>query len=672
MKRLSVVRRSCVAVIIFGAVAFRTAAKPEDETLAKNQTPALTIDEVARAAAAIPVASFFENSAVNSLRISPDGARIAFLVPYEGRRALAVFDRKSGEARLVLRATNESFDECEWKGDEHLIAYADYHGSRDYEAVLTDLSGKHVVNLNREWGFSKTLMGHDANERGNWIVVDPRPFDPRQIVAEYWNGIYLLDIFNGSRRLLLNLPGGETHYDYGWRVDVEGRVRTFFRLKDRRISLLYRAGRDGQVGEIGSWARDDFIGNPPADAMWLSGDGQTLYVISRKEHDRGALYPVDLADGKWGAALFVPPEGEIVSLIHSPDRMRLEGVSYEGDRLHYHWFDAGRQRLQVSLEAAFPGREVEVDDVSPDEQIAVVRVYSDREPGSYFIVDRKAGKVDLFKRELLKVEPQLMRPMEPFTFKARDGLELHAYLTRPWLSAKGPVPLVVHPHGGPFGIRDSWGFDREVQFLASRGYAVVQVNFRGSGGYGSDFVSKGRYQWGRAMQDDLTDAVQFLIKAGTADPKRIAIFGASYGGYAALAGAELTPELYCCAVNYLGPADLEITGHRRGDDAYSPEYYYDFRDGWIGPDKAYRAATSPVELVDRIRVPTLHAYGDNDPIIEKAQWERLRRKLTDAKKDFEFFIEKDQGHGFDTGEASIEFYQKLEAFFAKHLAPPPH
>ncbi len=641
---------------IFAAAAAVLSGSETGQAGAKRPAE-LSLDKLALEAAAIPVASFFDHSEVSSLRLSPDGQKIAFLFPHEGRRALAIFDRKTGEARMILRATNESFDSCEWKGNEHILAYADYHGKRVYEGLLTDLNGKKVVNLNERWH----VQG----------ILDGRGFDPERVVVEYDDGLYLLNVFTGSRRMVRKLPYGEDYDEYGWLVDAEGRVRILFRWQNGRVTLHYGDGSSDHFHELASWPFDGYDEVRPIDTVRLTGDGQTAYVEARTQHDRGALYAVNTTTGKWSEPLFVPPEGEIDSLIFSPDRNRLEGVSYEGEREHYHWFDQARATVQASLEAAFPGKEVTVVSRSADEQVVLVHVYSDRDPGAYFLLDRKTAKIDLFKRELLKLDARLMRPMEPFTFKARDGLELHAYLTRPWSAAKGPVPLVVHPHGGPFGIRDSWGFDRDVQFLASRGYAVVQVNYRGSGGYGAEFIRKGRFQWGRAMQDDLTDAVHWLVNAGIADPKRVAIFGASYGGYAALAGVTFTPDLYCCGVNYVGPADLEITFHPRGSDAFAYGDFYDYRNKWVGPDAAYRGETSPIRHIEQIRVPTLHAYGQNDPVIESAHWERLKRKLTETKKDFEFFIEKDQGHGFDTGEGSIKFYEKLDQFLARNLASAP-
>jgi dipeptidyl aminopeptidase/acylaminoacyl peptidase len=262
-----------------------------------------------------------------------------------------------------------------------------------------------------------------------------------------------------------------------------------------------------------------------------------------------------------------------------------------------------------------------------------------------------------------------MRPMEPISFQARDGLTIHGYLTRPAGAEGRRVPLVINPHGGPFGVRDHWGFNEEVQFLANRGYAVLQVNFRGSGGYGREFLDRGRQQWGRAMQDDLTDAVRWAIAQGIADPKRVAIYGASYGGYAALAGVTLTPDLYACAVNYVGAADLEITFKDRGEDAYRDSGDFSYQLEWVGPTKEYRDATSPIHFIDRIRVPTLHAYGRKDPRVRIDHWTRLEPLLKRHHKPYVSIEEEAQGHGFRDEKASLAFYAAMEKFLDEHLAP---
>jgi dipeptidyl aminopeptidase/acylaminoacyl peptidase len=354
----------------------------------------------------------------------------------------------------------------------------------------------------------------------------------------------------------------------------------------------------------------------------FAADNVTLWMISREEHDRGALHAVDPRTFDRGAPLFVPSEGEITELITTRDRSRLLGVRYEAEREHHHWFDAARGALQVKLAATFVGCDVRISSVSDDESVALVWVGHDREPGVYYVLDHKAGSLVQFKR-MRELDPAQLSPRRPIRYTARDGLVVHGYLTLPPGSSGKNLPFIVHPHGGPFGVRDFWGFDADAQFLATRGYAVLQPNYRGSGGYGREFINQGRHQWGRAMQDDLTDAVQWAIAEGIADPARVAIYGASYGGYAALIGAMLTPDLYACAVNYVGASDLEITFKQRGEDAWRAGEEFSYQRAWVGPTKAYRDATSPINLVERIKVPTLHAYGAEDPRVKIDHWSRL-------------------------------------------------
>jgi dipeptidyl aminopeptidase/acylaminoacyl peptidase len=265
-----------------------------------------------------------------------------------------------------------------------------------------------------------------------------------------------------------------------------------------------------------------------------------------------------------------------------------------------------------------------------------------------------------------RLDTTKLQPRQPVAYPARDGLVIHGYLTLPAGAAGRRVPLIVHPHGGPFGVRDDWGFDAEVQFLASRGYAVLQPNYRGSGGYGQKFEQAGFREWGGKMQDDLTDGVKWAIDQGFADPERICIYGASYGGYAALAGVTFTPELYRCAINYVGVSDLRVIA--------SVARYFDrgsllFNKTRIG-EGAMLDERSPVNYVQNIRVPTLHAYGDNDVRVIQEHWMRLEAALKRYHKPYEYITENKEGHGFGHEESRMRFYGLVEKFLEKNLAGP--
>lgn len=630
-------------------------------------------------ASPLPVEAFV-GSEVKLPRLSPDGAKIAFLFPHEKRMALGLFDRATKESRLVLRGRDESIANLFWKGNDRIVFYADFQGNESLFIASTDLTGKNVLRIVETQTDDRLIGGSFGG------LLDPLPFVPDQIAVV---GLLRSTAPRPGETSITDLPinpdfvvgtvnvrnrGISPRYVYGdadfvvrVEVDHRGVVRLRARIERGRDLVWEHREEDGR-----SWqelARHPFHGYAETwEPHSFAADHTTLWLVSREEHDRGALHAYNVRTRERGPALFVPPEGEITDIITSYDRARLLGVAYEGERQHYHWFDAGRAALQAKLENTFPGTLVRVTSTSADEQVAIVHVSHDREPGTYFVLDQREGSLVQFKRTR-NLDPARLSPRRPIVYRARDGLEIHGYLTLPAGAEGRRVPLIMHPHGGPFGVRDSWGYDADAQFLASRGYAVLQPNFRGSGGYGRAFIDKGRQQWGRAMQDDLTDGVKWAIAQGIADPERIAIYGASYGGYATLAGLIFTPELYRCGVNYVGASDLEITFKRRGEDAWRQDEDFSYQRAWVGATPEYRAATSPVNFVDRIRVPTLHSYGEKDPRVKFDHWTRLEPLLKKYDKPYEAVVERRQGHGFRDEKASVGFYSKLDQFLARHLAP---
>lgn len=638
--------------------------------------------EAAKAARQLPTETFFSLPDIRQPRLSPDGSMIGFLFPHEGKMALGVFDRATKEASMVVEGKDESIFGFLWKGNKRLVFYADVGGNESFFVGATDLKGKRVIRIveSQIYEYANSSFGgmiNDLQFDENRVLVSGRFVNDRRetrIVPGSTTDDFVVAKVNVKNRGLSPVytyrASEVTNYVVS---DQEGniRFRGLYKFEEGvpTTFVQYRADNKSSWKDIRSFPVHGY--RETWELLNFNRDGRFLYLISREEHDRGALHAFDTATLTLGPALFVPEEGEILSPIMSRNGYDLRGVSYETDRVHYHWFDKGadRGKLQRSLEAAFPGMDVQFVSFSDDERIALIHVGSDQEAGVYFVLDRDRGSLDQFERAR-KVPAALMRPMEPIKYTSRDGLEIHGYLTRPWSSESGkPVPMIVNPHGGPFGVRDSWGFNPEVQFLASRGYAVLQINYRGSGGYGLEFLNKGARQWGRDMQNDLTDGVEWAIAEGIADKNRIAIYGASYGGYATLAGLTLTPELYACGINYVGASDLEITFKARGEDAFMRANDFSYRETWVGDSQEYRDATSPVNHVANIRVPSFHAYGMKDPRVVIDHWERLEPELKKHGKIYESMVEKRQGHGFRDEDASVGFYGRMEPFLAKYLTP---
>jgi dipeptidyl aminopeptidase/acylaminoacyl peptidase len=344
----------------------------------------------------------------------------------------------------------------------------------------------------------------------------------------------------------------------------------------------------------------------------------------------------------------------------------ITGAAYVTDRLHLHFFDDRRRKIQEFLDERLPGYENHLTSHSRDETKYIVHSASDRTMGSYHLLDMAAMELT----KLFDISPWLdeekLAPMEPVSYSSRDGLEVGGYLTLPVGCDRRNLPLVVNPHGGPW-TRDGWGFNPEVQFLANRGFAVLQVNYRGSAGFGRRFLESGFRQWGLAMQDDLTDGVRWAIDEGIADPQRIAIYGGSYGGYAALSGLTKTPDLYSCGVSYVGVSNL-FTWIAAIPPYWKP--YLEMLYEMVGhPDKDGERLreTSPFFNADRIKVPLLVAQGANDPRVTKQESDQIVEALRGRGVQVDYLVKENEGHGFSNEENRFEFYRAMERFLAEHL-----
>jgi len=334
---------------------------------------------------------------------------------------------------------------------------------------------------------------------------------------------------------------------------------------------------------------------------------------------------------------------------------------------HYEYISSSDNetvKLHKSLRAAFKGQDIRITSHTSNGEEVIVFVYSSVNPGEYYLFNAKTNKAEFLFARNSWLNPQLLRPQQAVTITARDGLQLPSYLTLPDDSGK-PAPMVVMVHGGPHGVRDEWGYNADVQFLANRGYAVLQVNFRGSGGFGPSFESKGYGEWGGKMQDDITDATQWAVQQGHADAQRICIFGGSYGGYAALMGVAKEPDLYQCAIGYVGVYDL-ATMFEKGDipDQRSGKGYLR---KVLGTDEAVLNARSPVHLADNIKAKVLLAHGGNDERVPVAHARMMREALEQAGNPPEWLLYQREGHGFADVEHRIELYKQMEAFLDKNI-----
>ncbi len=599
----------------------------------------------------LPLRDFFRNPERAAYSLSPDGRYLAWLAPVEQRMNLFVLDRYTGEERQLTAETTRDIAFYHWVSDTLILYGRDVGGDENYRLALVDV-------LERRPPRWITPEGCRAE------VVDPLPLEPTVALiatnerqAELFD-LYRLHLPSGERELVTENPGDII----SWIADHQGRVRAAVSVRGTDTSLLFRGEETEPFRTV---LTVDF--RTHVEPLFFSFDNQCLYALSDRGRDRRALV---LVDPQTGAEKLIAehPEVDLDGAGYSRKRKVVTHVTYVTWKRGYTFLDARTEQLYERLQRELEDYEVVIVSHDRDERLFVVRTYSDRSLGAYWLYDSGSDQL----QKLADLSPWLreewMAPMRPVQYRSRDGWTIHGYLTLPVGVEPRSLPVVVHPHGGPW-TRDVWGFNPVVQFLANRGYAVFQMNFRGSTGYGRAFWEASFKQWGRAMQDDITDGVLWLIEQGIADPKRIAIYGGSYGGYAVLAGLAFTPELYACGIDFVGVSNL-LTFMQT-----IPPYWEPLRPmlyAMVG-DPEQEAdllrAVSPVFHADRIRAPLLVAQGARDPRVNINESNQIVEALRRRGVPVEYLVKEDEGHGFRNEEHRFEFYEAMERFLERYLGP---
>lgn len=598
----------------------------------------------------IPLNDFFRNPEKVAFRISPDGKHLAFMQPWENRLNIFVQEIGKTEEVQVTFSKERDIQGYFWKNDNRLVFLQDKGGNENFHLFAVDKDGKNQKELTVGDDVRAEIID-DLFENENEMIVGLNKRNPEIYDA------YRININTGELTMVGENPGNIT----GWQTDNAGIIRIATTTDGINTGVLYRNSEKEPFSElITTNFKESF------SPLFFDFDDKTLLVASNIGRDRTSIVKYDPIKKKEISTLFEHPEVDVSTVLRSRKRKIITGVAYETDKNYYKFFDKQREDLQYKLENKFPGYEVGLSGQNRNEDKLLITVSSDRSYGSYYFYDLTTGSFS----KLSDISPWLkeddLAKMKPIKYIARDGKVINGYLTLPIGVPAKNLPVIINPHGGPWA-RDEWGFNPEVQFLANRGYAVLQMNFRGSVGYGRAFWEASFKQWGKTMQDDITDGVNWMISQGFADPKRIAIYGASYGGYATLAGITLTPDLYACAVDYVGVSNL-FTFMSTIPPYWKP--YLDMMYEMVGDpekDKELMTAASPVFHVDKIKCPLFIAQGANDPRVAKAESDQMVEALKKRGIDVPYMVKDNEGHGFGNEENRMDFYKEMERFFGKYL-----
>lgn len=601
----------------------------------------------------VPRQVLFGNPERVSPRISPDGRRLAWIAPDEG--VLNVWVNHVGaeleKAQAVTDDRDRGIRSFFWAHDNrHLLYIQDVGGDEDWHLFSVDLESGETQDVTPFEGVQARVDETDKRFPDT-ILVGLNKDNPQL------HDVYRLDLTTGEIEKIVANPGF-----IGFLADADFKVRAGLApLPDGGMVLMVRDAEEDEWRPLLQWGQDDSLTTSP---LALTLDGAGLWMVSSVGANAGRLVKLDIASGET-TVVAEDPQYDVGGVRIHPDTREPQAVTFVKERASYQILDPDIEDDMQKLFALDPG-DLNLTGHDDTDRTWLAAYMNDDGPVRYYAYDRDAKEATfLFEHQPALSQYELAK-MEPFSYTARDGLTVHGYLTFPPGAERRGLPTVLNVHGGPWA-RDEWGYNPEAQWLSNRGYLCVQVNFRGSTGYGKEFVNAGDKEWGAKMHTDLLDAVDWIVDQGYADRSKVAIYGGSYGGYAALAGAAFTPDVFACAVDIVGPSNLKTLIES------IPPYWapmiaqFHTRVGNPETEEAFMWERSPLSKAGDIRIPLLIAQGANDPRVKQAESEQIVAALKEKGIDHEYLLFPDEGHGFAKPENRLTFYAHAERFLAKHL-----
>jgi dipeptidyl aminopeptidase/acylaminoacyl peptidase len=620
----------------------------------------VALPAAAQTAAAVDLQPFLRKDNYEAIKISPTGEFYAATVPLADRTILVVI-RRSDQTPIAKIEDREDtvIADFWWVSDQRVMAsMAKKYGRNDTpsltgELVAVDADGGRSRWLTGPTDYTYALMHDDLRNDDDNVLIRVIPYGDNPETS-----LEKMNVYTGNRSPVSAAPVRNARFT----TDQKGNARFARGSGQDNLSKLYYRDPGNKPWRL---LNDEAVSGVIEVALGFSADERTAYLRVEAKTGPDIVVAMEVASGK-RTELLRDPAVDPYEILSAADSDAPVGAMYMHARSSTRFFDPASQTAKYyrQLEKAFPNDTVVLTSATRDGKLLLVRVWSDRNPGDFYLYDTVAKKVEPVFSRRQWFDPARLPATRSVDIAARDGLGLHGYLTLPLGKEPGtPLPMVLLPHGGPFGVFDTWWFEDEAQMLAEAGYAVLRVNYRGSGNYGRAFNASGAKQWGRKLQDDLTDATRWAIAQKIADPERICIYGASYGGYAALMGAATEPGLYRCVAGYVGVYDMVKRHKALAGDSRSGQTW---ADEWMGR-REDMAAISPTGFANRIKVPVFLAAGGKDRIVPVEHTEVMEKALKAAGVPVESLYFPYEGHGFYTEEHRREFYTRLLAFLSRHL-----
>ena len=628
----------------------------------------------------IPIGNFMRSSEFTQVQISPDGKYFSAILPMPHKpheNILAILDGKTAKiVRAIPSSADELIGNYFWASNDRLVGtVAVKRGGLDTPSATGEL---YAVNADGSGGTplfgqrgtsseDSRTKAHVQQRAAAAYLISEDPVAENQVLIQTYdfsddrNGVYpsieKLNVLNGQTTRIGVAPARNAILV----ADHAGQVRAAYTNDGYTEKRLWTRAGNGQPWTL---INDSSKSQLEIAPIGFDRSNNRLYVQTSDADHPDAIELMDPASGQ-RTRIYQGSFADPLKLLPTADHQDYYAIVTADGKHGLHFIDENSReaKLTQALAANFPDQLAVFSSFSRDGKHAIVFVSSDRNPGDYYLFDLNTHNAQYLMSAKKWIDPQQMRPMQPVSLNARDGQALHGFLTLP--AGSKPYPLVVLPHGGPHGIADAWQYDPEVQLLANHGYAVLQVNYRGSGGYGRNFQQRGYRQWGLSMQDDLTDATGWAVQQGYADTHHLCIYGASYGGYAALEGAVREPDLYKCAVGYAGVYDLRVQLDK--SDTQRSNEGVDFLHRALGDDRSDLLKRSPLGGVERIKANILLAHGGEDPRVPFKNFREFTAALDQHGKHYETLVEPQEGHGFYLEAHRVEFYQKLLDFLNQNI-----